>query len=54
MLWVPGAREAITHPTTEAEAHGWRELWRTAVLTVDHRGRYGQGESVWLQDIGDT
>jgi len=24
---VLGTKEAIIHPTPEAEAHGWRELW---------------------------
>jgi hypothetical protein len=41
---VLGTREAIIHPTPEAEAHGWREVWGNAVLTADHRGRYGRGE----------
>jgi hypothetical protein len=41
---VLGTKEAIIHPTPEAEAHGWRELWGNAVLSADHRGRYGRGE----------
>ncbi len=41
---VLGTREAIVHPTAEAVAHGWRELWGDAVLTSDHRSRYGRGE----------
>ncbi|MDA8204417.1 MAG: recombinase family protein [Chloroflexi bacterium] len=43
---VLGTKEAIVHPTPEAEAHGWRELWGDAVLTSDHRGRYGRGERI--------
>lgn len=41
---VLGTREAIIHPTPEAEAHGWRDVWGDAVLTADHRGQYGRGE----------
>lgn len=41
---VLGTKEAIIHPTPEAEAHGWRELWGETVLTSEHRGRYGRGE----------
>lgn len=41
---VLGTREAVIHPTPEAVAHGWRELWGDAVLTSDHRSRYGRGE----------
>ncbi len=41
---VLGAKEAVIHPTPEAVAHGWREVWGNAVLTSDHRSRYGRGE----------
>ncbi|HEX8939791.1 MAG TPA: hypothetical protein VF763_06470 [Candidatus Limnocylindrales bacterium] len=37
---VLGTKEAIVHPTPEAEAHGWRELGET-VLTS------GLQRSVW-------
>jgi hypothetical protein len=45
---VLGTRDAIIHPTpeAEAEAHGWRDLCGNAVLTSDHRGRYGRGERI--------
>ncbi len=43
---VLGTKEAIVHPTSEAEAHGWRELWGNAVLTADYRSRYGRGERI--------
>ena len=43
---VLGTREAVIHPTPEAVAHGWRELWGDAVLRADHRGRYGRGERI--------
>ena len=42
---VLGTREAVIHPSAEAVAHGWRDVWGNAVLTAaDHRGRYGRGE----------
>ena len=43
---VLGTKEATIHPTPEAVAHGWRELWGNAVLSADHRGRYGRGEAL--------
>ncbi len=41
---VLGVREATITPSPEAVAHGWREAWGDAVLTVGDRGDYGRGE----------
>ena len=44
-IGVLGAREAVIHPSAEAVAHGWREVWGNAILTAsDRRGLYGRGE----------
>lgn len=43
---VLGTKEAIIHPSPEAEAHGWREVWGSAILGANHRGGYGRGERI--------